>query len=199
MFDLIITDYLLISTIIFLIILCVWLTAYNKAPEKLNTVEYKLTFLRYRRIWLSASTIFRILFHWVNALSLLASILVIYLGISNMGNSAGYENARIIVYSSIGLFCTFLSLSVSPGKMAYGYRQAFLYMDEAIQDTALFSKGDEDKAFPILCQAKKMGEKCISEALHDNSFFKTISTVSEKKLTRSRPQCKYTKKPPVKK
>ena len=165
------TDLILIISAAVVIIICICLTKGLKIPEKENKIKFKQLYYMRCRIWLRAATLYKILAHWANAVSMLCGILILYLSISDVSS----KEVHIIVYSSVNIFFMFLNLSIAPEKMAFGYKQAYVLLDAALLNTLIYDEKDKEIIILELNKAIQEGEIYISEAVHDKSFTLNIN------------------------
>lgn len=120
--------------------------------EKENkSILYQKALTR-KSVWLKSEIAWLVVYYWLIGSSLLATIIVIYIGIDTM------EQRRIVLYSIFSLFFCCAGYVVNAMTASRGYRKAYCLIDAAILKYE--QDGNNEK---ILGDAMIEGEKFITE------------------------------------
>lgn len=128
-----IVDIVMIVTLImtFLIMVStVYLSRRKKTP--LEDVDNQIAIaVKLRNTWLGSSIAFLIAYYWFVLMSILSTLIVLYLGCFE--NTSLFEiKARLILYSAMSLFTTICPYVVNFLKISRKYRLAFCTLEEQL-------------------------------------------------------------------
>lgn len=97
-----------------------------------------------RNAYLRSSIIWMSMYYWLYLVSILSTIIVIYL------SSLRMLYGKIFFYSVVSLFFIFAELVLQPKKISYGYRKAFMIIDKELN----------------MCKSEKLiCAKCMAQCL----------------------------------
>ena len=147
--DKVMIGVMILSAVILFV--CVFL---SRRGKMINEDEYIKLGRKMRNRWLGSSLACLIVYYWCILISLLSTLIVLYLGcFENTGLTA--IKGRMIIYSAFSLFTTVCPYVVNFLKLSKKYRSAFCIIEEQ-----LLTQGDIGKAIIE-------GEKIISSAFED--------------------------------
>lgn len=119
--------------------------------------------------WLKYDIAFYMFSVWLTSAGFIFPLVPIYLSLSG---GEGFNKGRVAVYSLASLFVAFLSVTLAPRNIAWGYRQAFHRLETEL---ALVEAETDPKAANIrLANALKDGETYIAQAIY-SSFFSRVT------------------------
>ncbi len=96
-----------------------------KADTGDRTLDY---YIRVKNKYMHSSIIFLGIFYWLTLLSLLSTIIVIYLSSFDHSNNTN----RIFLYSVISLLCTVINFVINLRDISLAYRQCANIIQEAV-------------------------------------------------------------------
>ena len=150
-----VTDWVMIITLV-LTVLILFLTVFISGRKHLvsNNDDLVEIAMKLRNTWLGSSIAFLIVHYWCVLISILSTLVVLYLGCFEDTTLVEIK-ARLILYSALSLFATICPYVVNFMKLSKKYRLAFCKIEEQ-----LLNKNDIGKAIIE-------GEKIILSGFED--------------------------------
>lgn len=149
-----IVDKTMVAVMILTVIIMASTILLSRRGKMSDENEYTKLGRKFRNNWLGSSLACLIVYYWCVLISLLSTMIVLYLGCFEDTGLAAIKG-RIILYSVFSLFTTVCPYVVNFLKLSKKYRAAFCIIEEQ-----LMKQGDIGKAIIE-------GEKIISTAFDD--------------------------------